>query len=109
ECCSQTVVSAGAAGVGVTPGDGRLGKYANDQAATHLFYHDHAMAVTALNVTSGLVGNYIVRDKEESRLSLTRGAYETPLAIQDVNFDPAAAGRLNGQVIFKRIIGGPAA
>jgi spore coat protein A len=82
-----------------------LAEYANDQAATHLFYHDHAMSVTALNVSAGLIGNYIVRDAQESWLGLPHGAYEIPLTIQDVNFDTDSQGRLDGQIVYKRIIG----
>ncbi|MFI8182321.1 multicopper oxidase domain-containing protein [Actinacidiphila glaucinigra] len=101
----QNALSDGAAEFGVTSGNGQLGEYANDQAATHLFYHDHAMAVTSLNVQSGLVGNYLVRDAEEDRLGLPRGEHEIPLTIQDVNFDTDAQGRLTGQVLAKRILG----
>ncbi|MFE7749098.1 multicopper oxidase family protein [Streptomyces sp. NPDC057428] len=105
----QNAINDGAAEYGVGPGSTQLAEYANDQAATHLFYHDHAMAVTSLNVSAGLVGNYIIRDKEESRLDLPSGDYEIPLTIQDVNFDTDTKGRLNGQVVFKRIIGGSGA
>ena len=45
----------------------------------HLFYHDHAMSVTTLNVMSGLVGNYVIRDDEEDRLDLPRGALRSPV------------------------------
>ncbi|MFI5998381.1 multicopper oxidase family protein [Streptomyces sp. NPDC051362] len=102
----QNALNDGAAEYGVGPGSGQLAEYANDQAAAHLFYHDHAMSVTALNVSAGLIGNYIVRDREESRLDLPRGNYEIPLTIQDVNFGTDAQGRLDGQILYKRIIGG---
>ena len=55
------------------PGNSQLAEYVNDQAATHLFYHDHAMSVTALNVMAGLFGNYVIRDDEEDPLELPRG------------------------------------
>ncbi|MEU1528611.1 multicopper oxidase family protein [Streptomyces fagopyri] len=103
----QNALSDGAAEYGVTAGNGQLAEYANDQAAAHLFYHDHAMSVTSLNVAAGLIGNYLVRDKEEAGLGLPRGDHEIPLAIQDVNFDTDAKGRLTGQILVKRIIGGP--
>ncbi|MFJ9558882.1 multicopper oxidase family protein [Streptomyces fuscichromogenes] len=102
----QNAVNDGAAEYGVGPGGAQLAEYANDQRATHLFYHDHAMSVTALNVSAGLIGNYIVRDAEESRLGLPHGEYEIPLTIQDVNFDTDAQGHLTGQILYKRIIGG---
>ncbi|MFJ4847431.1 multicopper oxidase family protein [Streptomyces sp. NPDC088733] len=104
----QNALNDGAAEYGVAPGSSQLAEYANDQAATHLFYHDHAMAVTSLNVTAGLIGNWIVRDAEEDRLDLPRGKYEIPLTIQDANFDTDAQGRLTGQILAKRIVGGGA-
>ncbi|MEV7996647.1 multicopper oxidase domain-containing protein, partial [Streptomyces sp. NPDC086077] len=102
----QNALNDGAAEFGVTPGNAQLGELANDQAAAHLFYHDHAMSVTALNVAAGLIGNYLVRDEEEDRLRLPEGEYEIPLMVQDVNFETDAAGRLTGQILAKRIIGG---
>ncbi|WP_229703762.1 multicopper oxidase family protein [Streptomyces albiflavescens] len=93
----------GGADLAVTPGSAQLAEYGNDQAATHLFYHDHAMAITALNVQSGLTGNYIIRDDVEDQLGLPSGAYEIPLTIQDVNFDTDDQGRLTGQVLSKKV------
>ncbi|MGW1530338.1 multicopper oxidase family protein [Streptomyces sp. NPDC002159] len=101
----QNALNDGAAEYGVTAGHSQLAEYANDQAAAHLFYHDHAMAVTSLNVQSGLIGNYVVRDAEEDRLGLPGGRYEIPLTIQDVNFDTDAQGRLTGQILAKRVLG----
>ncbi|MFE9694819.1 multicopper oxidase family protein [Micromonospora sp. NPDC005806] len=101
----QNAINDGAADLAVSPGNAQLAEYANDQAATHLFYHDHAMAVTSLNVAAGLIGNYVVRDAEEDQLNLPTGNYEIPLAIQEVNFDTDAQGRLNGRILAKRIIG----
>ena len=40
--------------------------YANDQQATLLWYHDHAMGITRFNVYAGLAGLYIIRDAEEA-------------------------------------------
>lgn len=40
----------------VLPGNAQLSEYPNDQQATALWYHDHAMAITALNVMTGLAG-----------------------------------------------------
>ena len=100
----QHASSDGATEYGITPGNAQLGEYVNDQAATHLFYHDHAMSVTALNVLSGLFGHYLIRDDEEDRLDLPRGRYEIPLAIGDVNFDLDPQGRLTGQLLAKRVL-----
>lgn len=94
----------GAADFGITPGSSQLSEYANDTAASQYFYHDHAMSVTSLNVMSGLVGNYLVRDDTEDELRLPAGRYEIPLTIADVNFDTDSSGRINGQLLSKRVL-----
>lgn len=103
----QHGVSDGGADAAVAPGGSQLAEYPNELAATHLFYHDHAMPVTALNVLAGLMGHYIVRDAREDSLDLPDGKYEIPLAISDVNFDTDAAGLLNGQILAKRVVTTP--
>jgi spore coat protein A, manganese oxidase len=80
--------------------DGRLGEvraanpchFPNDQAAATLWYHDHALGITRLNVYAGLAGFYLIRDPEEENLNLPSGAFEIPLMIQDRSF--AADGSL---------------
>lgn len=68
--------------------------YKNSQPPGTLWYHDHTMGITRLNVYAGLAGMYILRDPK-SRLEfptrgyldlLPRGAYEIPLIIQDRSF-----------------------
>jgi spore coat protein A, manganese oxidase len=66
--------------------------FPNQQAATTLWYHDHALGITRLNVYAGLAGFYLIRDEEEDALNLPSGAYEIPLMIQDRSF--AADGTL---------------
>lgn len=61
--------------------------YPNRQRAATLWYHDHAMGITRLNVYAGLVGMYIIRDQEERRLKLPTGDYEIPLIIADRSFN----------------------
>ncbi|MDX2115135.1 MAG: DNRLRE domain-containing protein [Planctomycetota bacterium] len=61
--------------------------YPNDQRAATLWYHDHALGLTRLNVYAGLAGFYIVRDAEEDGLNLPRGEFEIPLVIQDRSFN----------------------
>jgi spore coat protein A, manganese oxidase len=76
--------------------DGRSGsvrpadpcRYPNDQPATALWYHDHAIGITRLNVYAGLAGFYVIRDSEEDALNLPSGQYEIPLMIQDRSFNP---------------------
>lgn len=62
--------------------------YTNRQPATMLWYHDHALGVTRLNVYAGLAGIYLIRDSLEKKLNLPRGRYEIPLLIQDRSFNP---------------------
>jgi len=65
--------------------------YSNDQAAGTLWYHDHALGLTRLNVYAGLAGFYILRDDEDTGLpdnplGLPAGPYELGYAIQDRMF-----------------------
>lgn len=60
--------------------------YPNDQDASTLWYHDHALGITRLNVYAGLAGLYLIRDDQEDSLNLPRGSYEIPLLIQDRRF-----------------------
>jgi spore coat protein A len=64
----------------------KIYEYTNDQPATTLWYHDHAMGITRLNVYAGLSGFYIIRDNCEAKLNLPCGKYEIPLIIQDKLF-----------------------
>ncbi|WP_366655407.1 multicopper oxidase domain-containing protein [Fodinicurvata sp. EGI_FJ10296] len=58
-----------------------------------LWYHDHAMGNTRLNVYAGLEGFYLLRNSElEAELDLPTGDYEIPLVLQDRNV--AADGTL---------------
>lgn len=61
--------------------------YPNCQRPATLWYHDHALGITRLNVYAGLAGFYILRDKEEEQLNLPSGKFEIPLVIQDRMFD----------------------
>ena len=61
--------------------------YTNHQPSATLWYHDHAMALTRLNVYAGLAGFYLLRDTLEERLQLPCGSYEMPLMIQDKSFN----------------------
>ena len=63
--------------------------YPNRKQAATLWYHDHAMGITRLNVMAGLAGFYLIRDNSEDNLGLPSGAFEIPLVFQDriFNFD----------------------
>ncbi len=71
--------------------------YPNAQQPTTLWYHDHGLGVTRLNVVSGLAGFYLLREpqggNDKVAALLPTGKYEMPLAIQDRSFN--ADGTLN--------------
>jgi spore coat protein A len=70
------------------PGESsELYEYPNNQRAATIWYHDHALGITRLNVYMGLAGFYLLRDPAEAALNLPAGAYEIPLAIQDRSFN----------------------
>jgi len=61
--------------------------YPNEQLPTTLWYHDHALGITRINVMSGLAGFYLLRDPNDPvAASLPSGAYEVPIVIQDRSF-----------------------
>jgi spore coat protein A, manganese oxidase len=72
-------------------------EYANDQRATTLWYHDHALGMTRANVYAGLAGFFLLRDNAEDALGLPGPApklgdppgmhyFELPVVIQDRMF-----------------------
>jgi spore coat protein A, manganese oxidase len=70
-----------------TPGQSRMFYYPNEQDAATLWYHDHAMGITRLNIFAGLMGTFIIRDDVEDALNLPGGAYDIPLVIYDRTLD----------------------
>lgn len=69
--------------------------YPNQQNPTTLWYHDHALGITRLNVYAGLAGFYLLREGDmgskdgyqpEDSLELSSGKYEIPIVIQDRMF-----------------------
>ncbi len=62
--------------------------YGNQQPAATLWYHDHALGITRLNVQAGLAGFYLLRDEVEVGLKLPRDPYEVPIVIQDRILNP---------------------
>jgi spore coat protein A len=73
--------------------------YPNQQPATTLWFHDHAVGMTRLNVYSGLAGFYLIRDGRDTgavdnAIHLPAGPFEQELLISDRQFDT------NGQVLF---------
>jgi spore coat protein A len=62
--------------------------YPNNQQAAPLWFHDHALGITRLNVYMGLAGLYRMRDAVEDAINLPAGANEIPLVLQDRKFNP---------------------
>src|SRR5262249_19507381 len=77
--------------------ENRIYHYPNDQPATQLWYHDHALGATRINNFAGLQGVYLLRDRAEDDLNLPDGDFEIPLIIQDRLFN--ADGSFNYPVI----------
>ena len=65
------------------PGQSRTYYYPNQQDPALLWYHDHAMGITRLNVYAGLIGLHVIRDQAEQHLQLPNGKYEVPLVLCD--------------------------
>jgi spore coat protein A len=70
----------------ILPGEQAIYDYPNNQLPGTLWYHDHALGITRLNVYMGLAGFYLLRDAFEASLGLPSGEFEIPLAIQDRKF-----------------------
>ena len=65
---------------------------APEQSARLMWFHDHAMGATRLNVFAGLAGAYLLRDEfdtgtEPNPIGVPGGAYEIPLVFQDRQFN----------------------
>jgi FtsP/CotA-like multicopper oxidase with cupredoxin domain len=80
--------------------------YKNDQGAGTLWYHDHALGITRLNVYTGMAGFYIVRDDVDTGLpnnplGLPAYPYELAYAIQDRMF------KNNGELFYPAFPGDP--
>ncbi|HEX7736173.1 MAG TPA: multicopper oxidase domain-containing protein [Ktedonobacteraceae bacterium] len=82
-----------------TSGNAAVYRYPNTQQATTLWFHDHALGMTRINVFSGLAAMYLLRDqfdtgRSDNSLRLPAGNQEIELIIQDRQFDT------NGQLLF---------
>ncbi|OMO88072.1 Multicopper oxidase, type 1 [Corchorus olitorius] len=66
----------------------RIYHYNNNQQPGNLWYHDHAMGLTRVNVLAGLIGAYIIRHPDvEGPLKLPYGdEFDRPLIVFDRSF-----------------------
>jgi spore coat protein A, manganese oxidase len=81
-------------------------EYPNDQPAGALWYHDHTLGITRLNVYAGLSGHYFIRDdkdtgRDKNKLRLPSGEYEKAYVIQDRMF------KANGELFYPAYEGEP--
>lgn len=75
------------------PGQGHVHRYPNSHEGTQLWYHDHAMGITRLNVYAGLAGMFLLRDQFDTGTGgnawgLPSGEFEIPLLLQEKIFTP---------------------
>ena len=81
--------------LGFGPGETQTVLYTNQapqMPASLLWFHDHGLGTTRLNVFAGLAAAYIVRDgsdtgSEPNPIGIPGGAYEIPIVIQDRSFN----------------------
>ncbi|MEU3983800.1 multicopper oxidase family protein [Streptomyces sp. NPDC026672] len=62
-------------------------RYPMNQRAATLWYHDHRMGATGMDVWNGLAGFHLVHDDEEDALPLPSGDRDIPLMVVDRSFD----------------------
>ena len=80
---------------GFGPGQTQTVFYTNqlpEMPASLLWFHDHGLGATRLNVFAGLAAAYILRDQfdtggEPNPIGIPGGAYEIPLVVQDRQFN----------------------
>jgi spore coat protein A, manganese oxidase len=68
------------------PGQFKDYKYENEESGRTLWYHDHAVHVTARNTYLGLAGFYIVHDPAQDSIPIPQGRYDVPLLLRDALF-----------------------
>ena len=80
---------------GFGPGETQTVLYTNQKPqmpASLLWFHDHGLGATRLNVFAGLAAAYILRDEfdtgeEPNPIGIPGGAYDIPLVVQDRQFN----------------------
>jgi spore coat protein A, manganese oxidase len=81
--------------LGFVQGETQIVHYTNQlpqMPASLLWFHDHGLGTTRLNVVAGLAAAYILRDQydtggDDNANDLPYGPYEIPLVIQDRQFN----------------------
>jgi FtsP/CotA-like multicopper oxidase with cupredoxin domain len=76
-------------------GNEAIYRYPNDQEAAPIWFHDHTLGATRLNVYAGLAGAYLIVDPNlQLPVNLPGPAEIVPVVLQDRMFDT------NGQLYF---------
>lgn len=102
----QKFANKAAAATGIWPAGSAIFDYPNDQRATTLWYHDHTLGITRVNVYAGPAGFYLIRGGPSDNVLDINGLpaalpgpapalgdlpgiryYEVPIAIQDRSFN----------------------
>ena len=81
---------------GGAPGTGTaLFRYTNDQPSTTLWYHDHSLGITRLNVYAASAGFWLIREPGDGETGLVTGTLPGPAAglLGDPNAPAASAIR----------------
>jgi spore coat protein A len=97
---------------GYTQGQTQTVWYGNEQRGGMIWYHDHGMGNTRLNVWAGLAGGYVIRDEFDTgeagnanKLPVGYGAgpgrYEVPLVFQDRAFVNSAT---SGDMLYPTFV-----
>jgi FtsP/CotA-like multicopper oxidase with cupredoxin domain len=70
--------------------------YPNDQPTTTLWYHDHSLGITRLNVYAASAGFWLIRDANDGETGLLSGVLPgpAPAAGEDPNGDPAVRAKI---------------
>ncbi|OZJ01390.1 hypothetical protein BZG36_05766, partial [Bifiguratus adelaidae] len=72
----------------VVPGVTHHYRYPLDQDPLTMWYHDHALGITRINVYTGLAGMFFLYTPGlDEKLGLPTGKYEIPLVLQDKFFN----------------------
>lgn len=102
----QKFANKASAATGIWPAGSAVFDYPNDQRATTLWYHDHTLGITRVNVYAGPAGFYLIRGGPSDNVLDINGLpaalpgpapalgdllgtryYEVPIAIQDRSFN----------------------
>ncbi|MEX1309418.1 MAG: multicopper oxidase domain-containing protein [Candidatus Sulfomarinibacteraceae bacterium] len=70
--------------------------YPNTQEAANIWFHDHILGMTRLNVYAGIAGAYIITDSAETNPDLGPVTDLVPIVIQDRMFDTNGQLYLSG-------------